>query len=127
MNITSNMPDDNSVNVYATTDSLQPQYDQKSPMNVLLSEVGKITNKKISSSFLLIYLESKLNKILRNEILKLVNISEDRYFSTSPDLPVWAWTTLSVVFGFTSCFGILSNLVIVYVYVKNSTVRFQNQ
>ena len=118
------MQDDNSVNIYDTTDTLQPQYDQKSPMNVLLSVVGKITNKKISSSFLL---ESKLNKILRNEILKLVNISEDRYFSTSPDLPVWAWTTLSVVFGFTSCFGICSNLVIVFVYVKNSTVRFQNQ
>ena len=45
MNITSNMQDDNSVNVYGTTDSLQPQYDLKSPMNVLLSEVGKITNK----------------------------------------------------------------------------------
>ena len=53
MNITSNMQDDNSVNIYGTTDSLQPQYDQKSPMNVLLSVVGKITNKKISSSFLL--------------------------------------------------------------------------
>ena len=117
------MQDDNSVNIYDTTDTLQPQYDQKSPMNVLLSVVGKITNKKISSSFLL---ESKLNKILRNEILKLVNISEDRYFSTSPDLPVWAWTTLSVVFGFTSCFGIFSNLVIIFVFVKNSTVRFQN-
>ena len=45
MNYTSNMQDDNSVNIYVTTHSLQPQYDQKSPMNVLLAEVGKIMNK----------------------------------------------------------------------------------
>ena len=45
MNITSNMQDDNSVNIYGTTHSLQPQYDQKSPMNVVLAEVGKIMNK----------------------------------------------------------------------------------
>ena len=62
MNITSNMQDDNSVNIYDTTDTLQPQYDQKSPMNVLLSVVGKITNKKISSSFLLIKTKQNFTK-----------------------------------------------------------------
>ena len=56
------MQDDNSVNIYDTTDTLQPQYDQKSPMNVLLSVVGKITNKKISSSFLLIKTKQNFTK-----------------------------------------------------------------
>ena len=47
----------------------------------------------------------------------------DLSYHTSPDIPGWAWISISVMFATIGAFGIFSNLIIIVAYVKTKTVR----
>ena len=61
------------------------------------------------------------NQRLRYIIL-IIDDMNDIYYLT-PDLPRSIWITSSVIFGFTFSFGTITNLIVVFAYIKNATVR----
>ena len=53
----------------------------------------------------------------------LITGDMDNIYYLTPDLPSSVWITSSVIFGFTFSFGTITNLIVVFAYIKNATVR----
>ena len=47
----------------------------------------------------------------------------DSAYETTPEMPEFVWISCSVVFGLEFCIGVVTNLTIVFCYLKNILVR----
>ena len=73
-----------------------------------------------------IIIKEKYKKHLWNDRLRyiiLITGDMDNIYYLTPDLPSSVWITSSVIFGFTFSFGTITNLIVVFAYIKNATVR----
>ena len=58
-----------------------------------------------------------------NTLYIFVTESMDFPVEITPEMPDFVWISSSVVFGFEFCLGAVTNLTVVFSYIRNVTVR----
>ena len=70
-----------------------------------------------------IYILSQLHEMKINVICLFFIESMDLAYETTPEMPDFVWISSSVVFALEFCIGGVTNLTIVFCYLKNISVR----
>ena len=66
----------------------------------------------------------KHNYEIKMNIIYLFFIENmDLAYEMTPEMPDFVWISCSVVFGLESCIGVVTNLTVVFCYLKNLSVR----